>query len=174
MRDHPRPTQDRPRAGLDWKDRLSAETLSILDTAQTYAERAGCRGRTGTDHLLLSLLDDPLIQDEVRGAGVDAADLRTRVERAAAGEDRFILELETMGTDQAQWHPTPAVTLTAVPYTYLAMGAITGARRVAARLGVEEAAPLHLYISLVEQAQGVAGMALRALGITPSTLLEKA
>jgi ATP-dependent Clp protease ATP-binding subunit ClpC len=125
----------------------------FTDTARRVADRAAAQaGRLGqdyigTEHVLLSLLDDheEVAASVLAGLGIAPGEVRTRVEQAIgrgphalAGEPR--------------------------PWTPRAHRILTLARREARRLGAAHVAAEHLLLGTIRETEGIAAEVLISLG----------
>ncbi|OZI18763.1 Clp protease ClpC [Bordetella genomosp. 9] len=131
---------------------------SARNTLHAAAEKAVSFGKdeVDTEHLLLALADDEIVQAVLRDLKLSVEDLKSEVqENAPRGDLR-----QEDGEIQVGVSPR-------------AKGALQLAFVASRELGHSYIGPEHLLIGLVEEEDGAAGETLRRLGLTPQSLRQK-
>ncbi|ARP81795.1 Clp protease ClpC [Bordetella genomosp. 8] len=131
---------------------------SARNTLHAAAEKAVSFGKdeVDTEHLLLALADDEIVQAILRDLKLSVEGLKSEVqENAPRGDLR-----QEDGEIQVGVSPR-------------AKGALQLAFVASRELGHSYIGPEHLLIGLVEEEDGAAGETLRRLGLTPQSLRQK-
>ncbi|HET8622747.1 MAG TPA: calcium/proton exchanger [Gemmatimonadales bacterium] len=134
---------------------LTESARRALDGARAVALRLG-HDAIGTEHLLLSLLDDPRIAEAYSAAGLPVATARQRLE--AGGRKRKPRAGETVGGSD-------------LPYTSHAKRLIELATREAHRHNTGLAAE-HLAVAALEEPRGALARVLADHDVAPARALE--
>src|SRR6266850_1517893 len=155
----------RPRAGARRPSSREAVDLQTFlsqaakDLLQVAAERAVEYGKdeVDTEHLLLALADNEVVQEILREFKLSPEDLKTAIQEGAPH-----------GTRQAA--PEGPVQVGVSPR---AKSALEHALVASRELGHSYVGPEHILIGLAEEEDGFAGEILRKYGITPQALRQK-
>ncbi len=133
-------------------DRFTEQAVEVVGFAQDAARNSG-QHQTGTEHLLLGLLNEPdgVAALALRAVGVDTASVRSeiRVNFPWLTDERFNGE---------------------VPLTPRAEAALERARDESRRLAHEYVGPEHLLLGVVGDTEGAGLEILHALGVSPGQI----
>ncbi|HTK00242.1 MAG TPA: ATP-dependent Clp protease ATP-binding subunit [Bordetella sp.] len=147
--------QARSREEVDLTSFLNESARNTLHAAAEKAVSFG-KDEVDTEHLLLALADDEIIQAIMRDLKLSVEDLKSEVQENAP---RGSLRQED-GEVQVGVSPR-------------AKSALQLAFVASRELGHSYIGPEHLLIGLVEEEDGSAGETLRRLGLTPQSLRQK-
>jgi ATP-dependent Clp protease ATP-binding subunit ClpC len=146
----------RSREAVDLQSFLSEAAMERLQAAAEKAIEFG-RNEVDTEHLLLALMDSPLVQDILRDLKLSPEDLKREVEEQAPRGD-----FKAPEGGQVQMGVSPR-----------AKGALEHALIAARELGHDYVGPEHILIGLVEEEDGYAGETLRKYGVSPQSVRQK-
>jgi ATP-dependent Clp protease ATP-binding subunit ClpC len=147
----------RSREAVDLQSFLSENGSAVLQRAAQRAVEYGKRD-VDTEHLLLALLDDEVVQELLREVKLDPAELEREVSENAP---RGNLKPED-GKGPVQVGVTPR-----------AKGALEQALVISRELDHDYVGPEHILAGLVQEEDGYAGELLRKVGLTPQSLRQK-
>ena len=150
------PRRQRSREAVDLRSFLNE---AAMDRLQVAAEKAVAYGKdeVDTEHLLLALLDNEIVQEILRDYKLSEADLRSNIDENAPRGER-----------EAEKGETPRIGVSP-----RAKSALEQAMIASRELGHSYVGPEHILIGLVEEEDGFAGELLRKLGLTSQSLRQK-
>jgi ATP-dependent Clp protease ATP-binding subunit ClpA len=153
------PTQEWGRP-IELSDAVKRVLELAVEEARTLQHRT-----IGTEHLLLGLLrlDDPRIRDLFARFEVEAADLRDNTLHKI--KETSTLSDEPPGTEMLK---KPGIPHTSSRTDHLTPGTkqvLASAREAAEQLGSDSIGTEHLLLGLIQDEDGIAGAALRKLGL---------
>jgi ATP-dependent Clp protease ATP-binding subunit ClpC len=153
-----------PSAGRRQRSREAVDLRSFLNDAamdrlQAAAEKAVEYGKdeVDTEHLLLALIDNEVVQEILREFKLSAPELKSNIEENAPRGERKVAEGET-----PQVGVSPR-----------AKGALERALVASRELEHSYVGPEHILVGLVEEEDGFAGELLRKLGLSPQAVRQK-
>ena len=146
----------RSREAVDLQSFLSEAAMERLQAAAEKAIEFG-RNEVDTEHLLLALMDSPLVQDILRDLKLSPEDLKREVEEQAPRGD-----FKAPEGGQVQMGVSPR-----------AKSALEHALIASRELGHDYVGPEHILIGLVEEEDGYAGETLRKYGLSPQAVRQK-
>jgi ATP-dependent Clp protease ATP-binding subunit ClpC len=146
----------RSREAVDLQSFLSEAAMERLQAAAERAIEFG-RNEVDTEHLLLALMDSPLVQDILRDLKLSADDLKREIEEQAPRGD-----FKAPGDGPVQMGVSPR-----------AKSALEQALIASRELGHDYVGPEHILIGLVEEEDGYAGETLRKYGLSPAAVRQK-
>ena len=137
------------------EDRLSQHAKDLLQTAARHAQEFN-RREVDTEHLLLALLDSDVVRTILSQFKISPDDLRQQLEQEAPRGD----------ADDDEGRREIGVT----PRVKSALGQ---AFSVSHEMGHSYVGPEHFLVGLAEEAEGIAGVVLRRLGLTAQGLRQQ-
>jgi len=156
VRQLPVARRQRSREAVDLRSFLNEAAMDRLQAAAEKAMEYG-KDEVDTEHLLLALADNEVVQEVLREFKLSAPDLKTSIEESAPRGESRPAEGET---------PQIGVSPRAKSALELAL--------VASReLEHSYVGPEHILIGLVEEEDGFAGELLRKLGLSSQALRQK-
>jgi ATP-dependent Clp protease ATP-binding subunit ClpC len=144
------------REAVDLQSFLSETALELLQQAAEKAVEFG-KKEVDTEHLLLALTANPVVQEILREFKLSPDDLRKSIEENAPRGTRKV-------EDDKQVH---------VGVSPRAKSALESALVASRELEHSYVGPEHILIGLVEEDDGFAGEMLRKMGLTPQALRQK-
>jgi len=144
-------TQPRNREGMDITEMLSDSAKQAIQDSADVAARFG-RTEIDTEHLLLTLTENPVVERILSAIKVKPEDIRGFIEANTLKEEN---KTETFGVS---------------PRLKRALG---NAMQAAQQLGHGYVGPEHLLIGLAEEEDGMAGDLLHKLGVSSPQLRQK-
>ncbi|VTU16505.1 ATP-dependent Clp protease ATP-binding subunit [Variovorax sp. RA8] len=150
------PRRQRSREAVDLRSFLNE---AAMDRLQVSAEKALAYGKdeVDTEHLLLALVDNEVVQEVLRELKLSAPDIQSNIEENAPRGEHKAAEGET-----PQIGVSPR-----------AKSALDHALIASRELGHSYVGPEHILLGLVEEEDGYAGELLRKLGLTSQSLRQK-
>jgi ATP-dependent Clp protease ATP-binding subunit ClpC len=147
----------RSREAVDLQSFLSENASELLQRA---AQRAVERGKkeADTEHLLLALLDDGVVDELLREFKLSPDDIRRETEENAP---------------RGNFKPDDAKGPVQVGVSPRAKSALEHALTVSRELDHSYVGPEHIFAGLVQEDDGYAGELLRKLGLTPQSVRQK-
>jgi ATP-dependent Clp protease ATP-binding subunit ClpC len=145
----------RSRDAVDLQSFLSEAATDLLQTAANKALDYG-KNEVDTEHLLLALADNDVVQEILREFKLEPADLKTNIEENAPRGNY------KPGSSAVQMGVTPR-----------AKSALEHALIASRELGHSYVGPEHILIGLVEEEDGYAGELLRKYGLSANALRQK-
>jgi ATP-dependent Clp protease ATP-binding subunit ClpC len=146
----------RAREGVDLQSFLSESGLERLQAAAQKAVEFG-KKEVDTEHLLLALADNNVVNEILREFKLDADDIKRTIEQDAP-----------RGTAKADGEEAR------IGVSPRAKSALENALVASRELDHSYVGPEHILIGLVEEGDGFAGELLRKLGLTSQSLRQKA
>ncbi|MDM0077017.1 ATP-dependent Clp protease ATP-binding subunit [Variovorax sp. J2P1-59] len=150
------PRRQRSREAVDLRSFLNEAAMDRLQVAAEKALEYG-KDEVDTEHLLLALLDNEIVQEILRDYKLSEADFRSNIEENAPRGERKVVKGET-----PQIGVSPR-----------AKSALEQAMIASRELGHSYVGPEHILIGLVEEEDGFAGELLRKLGLNSQSLRQK-
>ncbi|MDM0109545.1 ATP-dependent Clp protease ATP-binding subunit [Variovorax sp. J22R24] len=150
------PRRQRSREAVDLRSFLNEAAMDRLQVAAEKALEYG-KDEVDTEHLLLALLDNEIVQEILRDYKLSESDFRSNIEENAPRGERKVEKGET-----PQIGVSPR-----------AKSALEQAMIVSRELGHSYVGPEHILIGLVEEEDGFAGELLRKLGLNSQSLRQK-
>ncbi|SFN22325.1 ATP-dependent Clp protease ATP-binding subunit [Variovorax sp. OV329] len=150
------PRRQRSREAVDLRSFLNEAAMDRLQVAAEKALEYG-KDEVDTEHLLLALLDNEIVQEILRDYKLSEADLRSNIQENAPRGERKAEKGET-----PQMGVSPR-----------AKSALEQAMIASRELGHSYVGPEHILIGLVEEEDGFAGELLRKLGLNSQSLRQK-
>ena len=144
------------REAVDLQSFLSESATELLQQAAEKAVEFGKKD-VDTEHLLLALTENPVVQEILREFKLSPDDLRKTIEETAPRGNRKV-----EGDKQVHVGVSPR-----------AKSALENALVASRELEHSYVGPEHILIGLVEEDDGFAGEMLRKLGLTPQALRQK-
>jgi ATP-dependent Clp protease ATP-binding subunit ClpC len=150
------PRRQRSREAVDLRSFLNE---AAMDRLQVAAEKAleYRKDEVDTEHLLLALLDNEIVQEILRDYKLSEADLRSNIEENAPRGERKVEKGET-----------PRIGVSP-----RAKSALEQAMIASRELGHSYVGPEHILIGLAEEEDGFAGELLRKLNLNSQSLRQK-
>ncbi|MDM0117560.1 ATP-dependent Clp protease ATP-binding subunit [Variovorax sp. J22R133] len=150
------PRRQRSREAVDLRSFLNE---AAMDRLQVAAEKAleYRKDEVDTEHLLLALLDNEIVQEILRDYKLSEADLRSNIDENAPRGEHMVEKGET-----------PRIGVSP-----RAKSALEQAMIASRELGHSYVGPEHILIGLVEEEDGFAGELLRKLGLNSQSLRQK-
>jgi ATP-dependent Clp protease ATP-binding subunit ClpC len=149
--------RQRSREAVDLRSFLNEAAMDRLQRAAEIAVEYG-KDEVDTEHLLLALLDNEVVQEVLREFKLSAPDLKSDIEtNAPRGEGKQPAEGET-----------PRIGVSP-----RAKSALERALIASRELEHSYVGPEHILVGLVEEEDGYAGELLRKLGLTPQAVRQK-
>ena len=146
----------RAREAVDLQSFLSESASGLLQQAANKALDFG-RNEVDTEHLLLALADNDVVQEILREFKVSPDDLKRNIEENAPRGD---------------YKPGSSAAVQ-IGVTPRAKSALEHALVASRELGHSYVGPEHILIGLAEEEDGYAGELLRKYGLTPNALRQK-
>jgi ATP-dependent Clp protease ATP-binding subunit ClpC len=146
----------RAREAVDLQSFLSESALDRLQTAAQKAVEYG-KNEVDTEHLLLALADNNVVQEILREFKLDADEIKRSVEQDAPRGTR------TSESDESRQ----------IGVSPRAKSALENALVASRELEHSYVGPEHILIGLVEEEDGFAGELLRKLGLTSQATRQK-
>ncbi|MDM0090109.1 MULTISPECIES: ATP-dependent Clp protease ATP-binding subunit [unclassified Variovorax] len=150
------PRRQRSRDAVDLRSFLNEAAMDRLQGAAEKALEYG-KDEVDTEHLLLALLDNEIVQEILRDYKLSEADLRSNIEENAPRGER---KVEKDDTPQISVSPR-------------AKSALEHAMIASRELGHSYLGPEHILVGLVQEEDGFAGELLRKLGLSSQSLRQK-
>lgn len=150
------PRRQRSREAVDLRSFLNEAAMDRLQGAAEKALEYG-KDEVDTEHLLLALLDNEIVQEILRDYKLSEADLRSNIEENAPRGERKVEKDDTL-----QIGVSPR-----------AKSALEHAMIASRELGHSYVGPEHILVGLVEEEDGFAGELLRKLGLSSQSLRQK-
>ena len=144
------------REAVDLQSFLSESAAELLQQAAEKAVEYGKKD-VDTEHLLLALTENPVVEEILREFKLSPEDLRKTIEENAPRGTRKV-----EGEKQVHVGVSPR-----------AKSALENALVASRELEHSYVGPEHILIGLVEEDDGFAGEMLRKLGLTPQALRQK-
>jgi ATP-dependent Clp protease ATP-binding subunit ClpC len=148
--------RQRSREAVDLKSFLNEAAMELLQKAAENAVEYG-KDEVDTEHLLLALADNDIVQEVLREFKLSPAELKAEVEKNAPRGEKRPAEGET-----PQIGVSPR-----------AKSALENALIASRELEHSYVGPEHILIGLAEEEDGFAGELLRKLGLTAQALRQK-
>ena len=148
--------QRRAREAVDLQTYLSQSGLDRLQAAAQAAVEYG-KNEVDTEHLLLALADNNVVQEILREFKLDPEEIKTTIDQSAPRGTRK----EPSYNEQIGVSPR-------------AKSALENALTSSLELGHSYVGPEHILIGLIEEEDGFAGELLRKLGLSPQSMRQKA
>ncbi|MFM0689947.1 ATP-dependent Clp protease ATP-binding subunit [Paraburkholderia strydomiana] len=146
----------RAREAVDLQTYLSQSGLDRLQAAAQAAVEYG-KNEVDTEHLLLALADNNVVQEVLREFKLDPEEIKKTIDQTAPRGTR------KEPSDNEQIGVSPR-----------AKSALENALKASQELGHSYVGPEHILIGLVEEEDGFAGELLRKLGLSSPSLRQKA
>ncbi|HEV7912197.1 MAG TPA: ATP-dependent Clp protease ATP-binding subunit, partial [Albitalea sp.] len=156
VRPLPGARRQRSREAVDLRSFLNEAAMDRLQAAAEKALEYG-KDEVDTEHLLMALLDNEVVQEILREFKMSPADLKANIEENAPRGDHRVAEGET-----PQIGVSPR-----------AKSALERALIASRELEHSYVGPEHILIGLVEEDDGFAGELLRKLGLSAQALRQK-
>ncbi|MCW3005356.1 MAG: sigma-54 interaction domain protein, partial [Conexibacter sp.] len=148
--------RQRSREAVDLRSFLNEAAMDRLQAAAEKAVEYG-KNEVDTEHLLLALLDNEVVQEILKEFKLSAADLKQNLEENAPRGDHQVADGET-----PQVGVSPR-----------AKSALENALTASREMEHSYVGPEHILVGLVEEEDGFAGELLRKLGLTPQAVRQK-
>lgn len=145
----------RAREAVDLQTYLSQSGLDRLQAAAQAAVEYG-KNEVDTEHLLLALADNNVVQEVLREFKLDPEEIKKTIDQTAPRGTR------KEPSDNEQIGVSPR-----------AKSALENALKASQELGHSYVGPEHILIGLVEEEDGFAGELLRKLGLSSPSLRQK-